>query len=64
MRPTPRFRVDHHRGYDLLETDGTFDFDGGTLVVWKDHTRTHLLAAYSPASRWVGTWDESEEDHG
>lgn len=64
MRPTPRFRVDHYQGYDLLETDGTFDFDGGTLVVWKDHTRKHLLASYSPSSRWVGYWDESEVDHG
>ena len=53
----PKLCVDHIGGVDFLVTDGTLDFDGGSLIVWKDNTRSHILAAYSPASYWVMSWD-------
>lgn len=46
-------RVEHLGGADEMTTDGTFDFDGGSLLVWKDHTKQELVAAYSPATAWV-----------
>lgn len=54
----PLFRVEHNRGVDLLKTDGTFDFDGGSLLVWREKSRTHLLAAYSPSTEWIAMWEE------
>lgn len=57
MTGMPMFRVDHFGGYDLLKTDGTFDFDGGSLIVWRDRSRSHLLASYGPATGWMGTWE-------
>lgn len=59
MNP-PLLRVEHNRGVDLLKTDGTFDFDGGTLLVWREKSRSHLLAAYSPNTEWIATWEEAE----
>lgn len=58
----PKLRVDYHMGYDLLATDGTLDFDGGTLVVWRDKTRSHLLKAYGPSSGWTCEWDPDHEE--
>lgn len=55
------FRVEHSRGVDLLKTDGTFDFDGGSLLVWRDRSRTHLLAAYSPSTEWIATWGDGDD---
>lgn len=56
----PRLRVDHVGGMDLLKTSGGLDFDGGSLIVWRDETRTHLVAAYSPASGWVASWEDTD----
>lgn len=60
----PLLRVDYHHGYDLLRTDGTLDFDGGTLIVWRDNSRTHLLKAYGPGSGWTCEWDQGGESGG
>lgn len=49
----PKFRIDHVWGTDIVDTEGTFDFDGGSLLVWKDQARRHLVAAYSPATQWM-----------
>lgn len=57
----PLFRVDHADGFDLLQTDGTFDFDGGSLLVWQDNRRAHLLAAYGPGGWTCARW-ATEED--
>lgn len=52
----PLLRVDYHQGYDLLKTDGALDFDGGTLIVWRDKSRTHMLKAYGPGCGWTCEW--------
>lgn len=57
----PPFRVDHATGFDLLHTDGTFDFDGGSLLVWQDKRRSHLLAAYAPGGWLCARWATEEE---
>lgn len=57
MTEVPRLRVDHCGGYDLVATDGTLDFDGGSLLVWRDHSRGHLVAAYGPATGWSARWE-------
>lgn len=54
---TPMLRVEHNTGVDLLKTSGTMDFDGGSLIVWRDERRTHMVAAYSPSSGWVASWE-------
>lgn len=46
-------RVEHLGGADEMTTDGTFDFDGGSLLIWKDNTKQELVAAYSPATAWI-----------
>ena len=43
--------------YVLVHTDGTFDFDGGSLIIWRDNTRTHLGAAFSPTGWESLTWE-------
>lgn len=57
----PLFRVIHRDGHDRLATDGTFDFDGGTLLVWRDKSRAHLLAAYGPGGWLTAHWETDEE---
>lgn len=57
----PKLRVDHPEGYDLLGTDGTMDFDGGSLIVWRDRSRGHLLKGYGPGGWLSCSW---EDDHG
>ena len=52
-----KLRVDHGGGYDLVDTDGTLDFDGGSLIVWRDNTRAHLVAAYSPTGWQAASWE-------
>ncbi|WP_411707811.1 hypothetical protein ACLI1L_000184 [Corynebacterium sp. LaCa117] len=58
----PLFRVYHPDGHDRLKTDGTLDFDGGSLLVWRDNTRTHLVAAYSPGGWITAHWETNEEE--
>lgn len=53
----PRLQVEHNTGIDLVDTDGTLDFDGGSLIVWRDCTRSHLVVAYGPSSGWVCSWE-------
>lgn len=60
MSDKPKLQVEHATGIDLLITDGTLDFDGGTLIVWRDQSRRHLVAAYSPSSRWVCSWEDAD----
>lgn len=52
-----KLRVDYNGSYDLVETDGTLDFDGGSLIVWRDNTRAHLVAAYSPIGWQAASWE-------
>ena len=44
--------------YVLVHTDGTFDFDGGSLIIWRDNTRQHLGAAFSPTGWQSLSWEE------
>lgn len=55
-------RVEHNTGVDLLRTTGAMDFDGGSLIVWRDGKRDHLVAAYGPASGWVASWEVAENE--
>ena len=57
----PKLRVEHNTGVDLLKTTGVMDFDGGTLIVWRDERRNHLVAAYGPSSGWVASWEDADE---
>lgn len=60
----PQLRVEYRSlgedRVDLLQTTGTMDFDGGTLIVWRDERRNHLLAAYGPSSGWVVSWEDAD----
>lgn len=58
----PKFRIEHIWGEDVIEADGTFDFDGGTLIVWKDKTRTYLIASYGPSTQWILTHEPEEKE--
>lgn len=59
----PKLRVTRPDGvYDLLATDGTMDFDGGSLLVWRDKTRTHLIASYSPIGWLTTDWEEGQSE--
>ena len=44
--------------YVLVHTDGPFDFDGGSLIIWRDNTRQHLGAAFSPTGWQSLSWEE------
>ncbi|WP_313546422.1 hypothetical protein [Corynebacterium sp.] len=57
----PLLRVITPTGYDRIDTDGTLDFDGGSLLVWRNSSRKHLIAAYSPQGWLTAGW-ETEED--
>ena len=52
-----KLRVDYNGSYDLVDTDGTLDFDGGSLIVWRDSSRAHLVAAYSPTGWHSISWE-------
>lgn len=52
-----KLRVDYNGSYDLVDTDGTLDFDGGSLIVWRDSSRAHLVAAYSPVGWQSISWE-------
>ena len=52
-----KLRVDYNGSYDLVDTDGTLDFDGGSLIVWRDSSRAHLVAAYSPTGWQSISWE-------
>ena len=43
--------------YVLVHTDGTSDFDGGSLIIWRDNSRTHLGAAFSPTGWESLSWE-------
>ena len=59
----PKLRVTRPDGvYDLLATDGTMDFDGGSLIVWRDKDRKHLIASYSPIGWLTTDWEEGESE--
>ena len=54
-----RVRVEIGDGeYLIAHTDGTFDFDGGSLIIWRDNTRQHLVAAFGPAGWKSLSWEE------
>lgn len=53
-------RVEHKDGYDLVESDGAVDFDGGSLIVWRDITRSHMTGAYSPGCWLRAFWTDEQ----
>lgn len=59
----PFLRVDRPGGHDVCETSGTLDFDGGSLLVWRDHRRSHLVVAYGPGG-WYSCRYVSEGEVG
>ena len=54
-----RVRVEIGDGeYLIAHTDGTFDFDGGSLIIRRDNTRQHLVAAFGPTGWKSLSWEE------
>ena len=46
-------RVDIGNGeYVLVHTDGTFDFDGGSLIIWRDSRSEERRVGKECRSRW------------